>query len=191
MGTRRGFCCAAIPWAPAPRIRTASARTPTRCRDNFTLIYNAAGRHELRVGGEYLHTLNHLLYPQLAYGQIDATGGQLSASQIQEIFPVWNDFRTWNLAALSPVTQVLYQGVCQQRRDVPSDGHVCHLAPERLDPDQAAHRESGVALRRVARRRLAIVSVPSNRSVRPTSSSRISRTSRRGSDSRSPGPTRP
>lgn len=74
-------------------------------RDNFTLIYNAVGRHELRTGGEYLHTLNHLLYPQLAYGQIDATGGQLSASQIQEIFPVWNDFRTWNLAALSPVTR--------------------------------------------------------------------------------------
>ena len=74
-------------------------------RDNFTLIYNAAGRHELRVGGEYLHTLNHLLYPQLAYGQIDATGGQLSASQVQDIFPVWNDFRTWNLAALSPVTR--------------------------------------------------------------------------------------
>jgi hypothetical protein len=74
-------------------------------RDNLTMIYNAAGRHELRVGGEYLHTLNHLQYPQLAYGQIDATGGQLSASDIQQIFPVWNDSRTWNYAALSPVTR--------------------------------------------------------------------------------------
>jgi hypothetical protein len=59
----------------------------------------------MKVGGEYLHTLNHLLYPQLAYGQIDATGGALTASQIQSIFPVWHDFSTWNLAALSPVTR--------------------------------------------------------------------------------------
>jgi hypothetical protein len=73
-------------------------------RDSLTAVFGIIGHHQIKVGGEYLHDLNHLWYPQLAYGQIDATGGPIPAN-IQAIFPVWDDWKTWNLAALSSVTR--------------------------------------------------------------------------------------
>src|SRR5207244_4172371 len=73
-------------------------------RDNFTAVFGAVGRHEIKLGAEYLHDLNHLWYPQLSYGQIDATGGPLPGN-VQDLFPVWDDWKTWNLAALSSITR--------------------------------------------------------------------------------------
>jgi hypothetical protein len=73
-------------------------------RDNLTLVFNAAGQHDIRLGAEYLHALNHLYYPQGAFGLIDATGGAIPGN-VEDLFPVWNDWSTWNLAALSPITR--------------------------------------------------------------------------------------
>jgi hypothetical protein len=36
-------------------------------------------------------------------GAIEANGGAIPAN-IEELFPVWDDASTWNLAALSPIT---------------------------------------------------------------------------------------
>lgn len=64
----------------------------------------SAGRHSIRLGAEYLRVLNRLWYPQGAFGLIDASNGPIPAN-VQDLFPVWNDWTTWNLAALSPLTR--------------------------------------------------------------------------------------
>ena len=43
-------------------------------------------------------------------GILDAQGGPIP-SNIQSLFPVWNDISTWNIAALSPVARSYIIGV--------------------------------------------------------------------------------
>lgn len=73
-------------------------------RDNFSTVINAAGQHEIKFGGEYMYQMHHLFWDQLEHGTIDAQGGPIPAN-IEELFPVWNDWRTWNIEALSPITR--------------------------------------------------------------------------------------
>jgi hypothetical protein len=73
-------------------------------RDNFSVVLDGAGRHELKLGGEYMFQMHHLFWDQLEHATIDATGGPVPTN-IEDLFPVWNDWRTWNLAALSPITR--------------------------------------------------------------------------------------
>jgi hypothetical protein len=70
-------------------------------RDNFSAIF---GAHELKLGGEYMYQLHHLFWDQLEHATIDAQGGAIPGN-VEELFPVWNDWTTWNLAALSPITR--------------------------------------------------------------------------------------
>ena len=70
-------------------------------RNDFSLL---RGSHELKVGGEMLVPSNFLYWAQARYGRLDATGGPVP-SNIEELFPVWNDHTTWNLEALSPITR--------------------------------------------------------------------------------------
>jgi hypothetical protein len=71
-------------------------------RDDVTLF---RGRHELKMGGEFLRPSNRLYAGHInKYGTLDATLGPVPAN-IGELFPVWNDPSTWNLAALSSITR--------------------------------------------------------------------------------------
>jgi hypothetical protein len=64
----------------------------------------SAGRHDIKLGGEIL-VMNAISQNcRECNGIIDAQGGVVPAT-IQELFPVWNDVSTWNLAALSPITR--------------------------------------------------------------------------------------
>ena len=119
--------------------------------DNFTLIYNAAGRHELRVGGEYLHTLNHLLYPAARLWTDRRHRRRAAGQPVRGYFSGLERLPTWNLAALSPVTRFYTKAFADGDAIYDPMRHLCRLAPERLDAGQAAHPESGVALRPVAR----------------------------------------
>ncbi|MEW5984551.1 MAG: TonB-dependent receptor [Acidobacteriota bacterium] len=79
-------------------------------KDNFTFSYEAKGRHDLRLGGEYLYR-HQIQYNRLnAMGEIDARGGPTPAN-LEALFPVWNNVDTWNLAALSPITRSYLIGV--------------------------------------------------------------------------------
>ncbi len=79
-------------------------------RDNFSFSYDAAGRHDLRVGAEYLWR-HQLQYNRTnSNGEIDARGGPTPAN-IEQLFPVWNNVDTWNLAALSSITRSYIVGV--------------------------------------------------------------------------------
>jgi hypothetical protein len=73
-------------------------------RDNFTYLMSAHGQHEFKIGGEYLHVMSRLWLPNYGHGIIDATGGPVPAN-VEQLFPVWNDWTTWNLAALSPIVR--------------------------------------------------------------------------------------
>jgi hypothetical protein len=85
------------------------------------VISAGKGVHEVKVGGEYIDLFVNLDFDQNYYGTIDATGGPVPAN-IESLFPVWDDPRTWNLAALSPITvsysQSLGGGPILHPRDV-------------------------------------------------------------------------
>ena len=71
-------------------------------RDDLTLLYTKAGRHEFKVGGELLHTSIDLIWLQWYRGQLIANNGPIPTN-IEQIIPNQYDWHTWNLAALSPV----------------------------------------------------------------------------------------
>ena len=79
-------------------------------RDNFTFSYEARGRHDLRLGAEYLWRHQIQANRRNSSGEIDARGGPTPAN-IEALFPdPWN-VDTWNLAALSPITRSYVIGV--------------------------------------------------------------------------------
>jgi TonB-dependent receptor-like protein len=72
-------------------------------RDNFTYFLDAGGHHALKLGGEFLYNQNNVFWANARDGLINATGGPPPAN-LEDLFPVWDDPSTWNLAALSPIT---------------------------------------------------------------------------------------
>jgi hypothetical protein len=72
-------------------------------RDDFSTSFAAAGRHDFKVGGEFINQPTVIDWCAQCTGAIEANGGPIPAN-IEELFPVWNDASTWNLAALSPIT---------------------------------------------------------------------------------------
>lgn len=79
-------------------------------RDDFSLVLDGAGRHELKIGGEFLNLHTDVIWSMFLYGQIDAILGRPSVDALQAMFPVWNDPSTWNLNALSPLTLNYHKG---------------------------------------------------------------------------------
>jgi hypothetical protein len=87
-------------------------------QDNFTLSYNAKGRHDLKLGGEFL--LHHEMSANCTncMGNIDARGGPApNAAQMAAWFPDAFNVDTWNLAAISPLVRTYRLGVHKSRRD--------------------------------------------------------------------------
>jgi hypothetical protein len=72
--------------------------------DNFTFSFNKGGRHDVKVGGEFIYQGNPVLLCNTCMGNYDMSGGPVPAN-IEQLFPVWNDISTWNLAALSSITR--------------------------------------------------------------------------------------
>ncbi|MBI2186188.1 MAG: carboxypeptidase regulatory-like domain-containing protein, partial [Acidobacteria bacterium] len=79
-------------------------------RDDFTFSYTARGRHDLRVGGEFLYDDENTVNCQRCGGLIDARRGPAPAN-IETLFPDWRNADTWNLAALSPLTRRYLLGI--------------------------------------------------------------------------------
>ena len=71
-------------------------------RDDFTTSFNAMGRHDMKMGGEYLYW-----YGKWEHWCNRCSGVLVSNSRppanIEQLIPVWNDASTWNLAPLSPL----------------------------------------------------------------------------------------
>jgi hypothetical protein len=96
-----------------PRHRTQNLYT---IRDDVTLSYNARGRHDLKMGGEFL--LHHEMSANCTNcsGEIDARGGPLPRN-LEQIFPDPFNVDTWNFAALSPIVRTYRLGIHKGRRD--------------------------------------------------------------------------
>jgi hypothetical protein len=73
-------------------------------RDDFTTSYEWAGRHDVKLGGEYMWFLNDFRWCLRCTGTIDALGGAPPAN-LTSLFPEWNDSSTWNLQPLLPITR--------------------------------------------------------------------------------------
>jgi len=87
-------------------------------RDNFQTAFSAAGRHDVRFGGEIGYQKNPVFLCNRCMGIYDAQGGAVP-SNIESLFPVWNDISTWNLAAISPLVRSYTLGVGQMNAQAP------------------------------------------------------------------------
>ena len=80
-------------------------------RDDYTSSFTARGRHDVKVGGEYIYNLVQMMWCSKCTLNITANNGTLPAATLSQMFPVWNDWSTWNLAPLSPITTRARQAV--------------------------------------------------------------------------------
>ena len=103
--TFTGFTIAGNQFYPQDGVQTIWS-----VRDDFTLSYEARGRHDLKAGGELLQYRDYGHSCRRCMGVIDARGGPLPAN-IEDLFPdPWNA-DTWNLAAISPIVRTYDVGV--------------------------------------------------------------------------------
>ena len=79
-------------------------------RDDFTTAYDWGGRHDVKLGGEYMWFNNEFRWCLRCMGVIDARGGPVPAN-LEALFPVWNDASTWNLAPLAPITTKVFHSL--------------------------------------------------------------------------------
>ena len=79
-------------------------------RDDFTYSFNKGGRHDVKMGGEYLNIFFYLYNCRPCVGIYDAANSRPPAN-IQQLIPVWNDPNTWNLNALNPFIRSYQIGI--------------------------------------------------------------------------------
>jgi hypothetical protein len=79
-------------------------------RDNLTLSFARAGRHDVKLGAEGGYQANPVFLCNRCMGILDAQGGAIPLN-IEQLFPVWNNVSTWNIAALSPIARSYTIGV--------------------------------------------------------------------------------
>jgi hypothetical protein len=79
-------------------------------RDDFTRSYSKRGRHDLKLGGEYIYQHIYYYVCRTCIGVLDANLGPVPAN-VQDLFPNQFDVSTWNLAPLSPISRRWRQGV--------------------------------------------------------------------------------
>jgi hypothetical protein len=82
-------------------------------RDDFTRLFTRGGRHELKVGGEFIYQDLPWMFCNVCNGELDARNGPVPAN-IGDLFPDLFDFSTWNLAPLSPISVRWRQGIGRQ-----------------------------------------------------------------------------
>src|SRR6266850_656192 len=71
-------------------------------RDDYTTSFSAKGRHDLKMGIEYINFHNAFIWCLRCDGAINAQGGPIpSAALLQAMFPDVGDASTWNLAPLA------------------------------------------------------------------------------------------
>jgi hypothetical protein len=87
-------------------------------RDDLTVSYNRGGRHDMKVGGEYLYDFTWMFVCNRCNGLLDAQGGTIPAN-IESLFPNLMDVSTWNYASLSPITRKYVLGVGSWKQNVP------------------------------------------------------------------------
>jgi len=73
-------------------------------RDDLSFSFVQGGRHDVKTGAEYIHSSSPIFLCINCGGTLDAQGGNVP-SNIEALFPVYNDVSSWNLNALAPITR--------------------------------------------------------------------------------------
>ena len=94
----------------APRIRDQNSYM---IRDDFTLNYDARGRHDLKAGGEWVLLDEFTRNCRNCMSQIDARVSAIPPAVMQAIFPDPFNADTWNLNALAPYTRRFTLGISE------------------------------------------------------------------------------
>jgi hypothetical protein len=92
----------------APRVRDQNMYS---VRDDFTISYEARGRHDLKAGAEFLYMDEFTRNCRNCMGQIDARVSRIPDALMQAIFPDPFNSDTWNLNALAPYTRRFTLGI--------------------------------------------------------------------------------
>ena len=79
-------------------------------RDDFTYSFQGGGRHDLKLGGEFMKNPITRLNCRPCMGIYDLANSAPPAN-IESLFPVWDDVSTWNLNALNPLIRNYSLGV--------------------------------------------------------------------------------
>ena len=79
-------------------------------RDDLTTSYEWGGRHDLKMGGDYLRFHNDYRWCLRCDGVIVADTAAPPAN-LESLFPVWNDASTWNLAPLASITRWVFHSL--------------------------------------------------------------------------------
>jgi len=82
----------------------------SQVRDDYSTSFVKHGRHDIKLGGEYLYNKVEMIWCAGCLPQLDSRGGPIPAN-IGQLIPVWNDVATWNLAPLSSITRRVTQQV--------------------------------------------------------------------------------
>lgn len=72
-------------------------------RDDVSYLFNAAGRHGLKVGGEFIKYKVWHNWCNIGNGQLQMTGAP--PANVESYFPDIMDPNTWNVAGLSPLVR--------------------------------------------------------------------------------------
>jgi carboxypeptidase family protein len=68
-------------------------------RDDLSFSFVRGGRHDVKTGGEYIHSDSPIFLCINCGGTLDAQG-DAAPGNLEALFPVYNDVSTWNLNAL-------------------------------------------------------------------------------------------
>jgi hypothetical protein len=73
-------------------------------RDDFAFSFVRGGRHDVKTGAEFIDSDSPIFLCINCAGTLDAQGGAIP-SNIESLFPVYNDVSSWKLNALAPITR--------------------------------------------------------------------------------------
>lgn len=79
-------------------------------RDTVFSTFSKGGRHDMRLGGEYLFDRHATTLCGSCMGVLDLRGGPPPAN-LEDLFPDITDVSTWNLAPLSPIARTYQRSI--------------------------------------------------------------------------------
>ena len=101
--TAAGITMLGLSAGGAEQTGDTQAATLLSVRDDYTVSFSKRGRHNVKLGGEFIHQSMNDIRCVRCEGALDATGGPIPAP-LERIFPNIYDVSTWNLNLLNPVT---------------------------------------------------------------------------------------
>lgn len=82
-------------------------------RNDLSTSFTGAGRHDVKLGAEYIRFATQIRWCLRCDGEMDLRGAgtRVSADLLQQLFPVWNDASTWNTEPLSAQTRWVFNSL--------------------------------------------------------------------------------